>query len=84
MHVFNNNLLKKSSRLPELLPGTTAVIGSLSGDDGLTLRLKETGFTPGTKITVVMKTPFGDPLLYDIRGTRIALRKAEAQCISLE
>jgi Fe2+ transport system protein FeoA len=28
-----------------------------------------------------MSTPFGDPNIYALRGTSIALRKSEAKCI---
>ncbi len=70
--------------LVQLNKGEWAIIDSLRGDDLLTLRLKESGFTPGSKITMVRKTPFGDPILYEIRGTQIALRKKEAECITLK
>ena len=83
MHVLNKPIIGKATKLTTLSKGTTATVKSLEGDDVVTMRLRETGFTPGTAVTMVMKAPFGDPLLYDLRGTRIALRKEEAECINL-
>ncbi len=67
--------------------GETAVINSV-GDDCIDanchcLRLLEIGFTPGQEVTVVAKSPFKDPLAVSIRGTIIALRKSEAECIKI-
>ena len=67
--------------------GDTALITSV-GDDCLDvhchcLRLMELGFTPGQEVTVVAKSPFKDPLAVSVRGTIIALRKGEAECIKI-
>lgn len=67
--------------------GESAVISSV-GDDCIDinchcLRLLEIGFTPGQKVTIVAKSPFKDPLAVSIRGTIIALRKSEAECIKI-
>ena len=43
----------------------------------------ELGFTPGQEVTVVAKSPFKDPLAVSVRGTIIALRKSEAECIKI-
>ncbi|MCX7878426.1 MAG: ferrous iron transport protein A [Ignavibacteria bacterium] len=67
--------------------GETAVISSV-GDDCIDihchcLRLMELGFTPGQKVKVIAKSPFRDPLAVSIRGTIIALRRNEAECIKI-
>jgi Fe2+ transport system protein FeoA len=67
--------------------GETAVITSV-GDNCIDinchcLRLLEIGFTPGQEVTIVAKSPFKDPLAVSIRGTIIALRKNEAECIKI-
>ena len=67
--------------------GETAVIKSV-GDDCLDvhchcLRLLELGFTPGQEITLIAKSPFKDPLAVSVRGTIIALRSNEAECIKI-
>ncbi len=71
----------------DLSIGESAVISSV-GDDCLDihchcLRLLELGFTPGQEVSVVAKSPFKDPLAVSVRGTIIALRKSEAECIKI-
>jgi ferrous iron transport protein A len=77
----------KVKTLAELNTGDSAVITSV-GDDCLDihchcLRLMELGFTPGQEVSVVAKSPFKDPLAISVRGTIIALRKDEAECIKI-
>lgn len=67
--------------LDTLVPGQSATISHLSADPSLKLHLMELGFVAGSPITFLMSTPFGDPLIYSLRGTSIALRKSEARCI---
>ncbi len=51
------------------------------GAGGLTLRLLEMGFVPGTVVTLVKRAPFGDPLEFQVRGCHVSLRAAEAGCV---
>lgn len=44
-------------------------------------RMLDLGIIEGTKMEVLHKSPFGDPVAYLIRGTVIALRKEEAEQI---
>ncbi len=67
--------------------GESAVITTV-GDDCIDihchcLRLMELGFTPGQEVTLVAKSPFKDPLAVSVRGTVIALRRNEAECIKI-
>ncbi len=67
--------------------GDTATIISV-GDDCVEihchcLRLMELGFTPGQEVTLLARTLFKDPLAVSVRGTVIALRKNEAECIKI-
>lgn len=52
-----------------------------SAPSGLRRRLLETGFTVGCPVRFVISTPFGDPLVFSLRGTSIALRRSEARCV---
>jgi ferrous iron transport protein A len=67
--------------------GETAVIKYVGDDnpdiDSHSLRLLELGFTPGQEVTLIAHSPFKDPLAVSIRGTIIALRKIEAECIKI-
>lgn len=47
-------------------------------------RLMDLGITPGTEVTVEMKSAAGDPIAYQIRGASIALRKDQAGLIFIE
>lgn len=67
--------------LDSLAIGQSASISHVSADPALKLHLMELGFVAGSPITYLMSTPFGDPHIYSLRGTSIALRKTEARCI---
>jgi Fe2+ transport system protein FeoA len=69
--------------LASLVPGQSAVISGISAEGSLRMHLMELGFVSGSAITYVMSTPFGDPHIYSLRGTSIALRKSEARCIQV-
>lgn len=79
--------LTTEKTVADLSIGETAVISSV-GDDCIDihchcLRLMELGFTPGQEVTLVAKSLFKDPLAVSVRGTVIALRKNEAECIKI-
>ncbi len=44
-------------------------------------RLMDLGIVPGTMVEAEMRSPFGDPTSYKIRGASIALRKQQAELI---
>ena len=47
-------------------------------------RLQTLGFTKGTLVEFIRQAPLGDPIEIKIRGSRVALRKAEARALLLE
>jgi ferrous iron transport protein A len=67
--------------LDSLKPGQSGTILGVYADPVLKLHLMELGFVPGSPIAFLMSTPFRDPNIYALRGTSIALRKSEAECI---
>ncbi len=60
-----------------------AAVAGLTGNPSLRRRLMEAGFVNGSRVRFLMSTPFGDPLVFSLRGTSIALRKSEARCVSI-
>ena len=83
----DNSVLINNNSVADMKIGETANITSV-GDDCLDihchcLRLMELGFTPGQEVTIVAKSPFKDPIAVSVRGTIIALRKSEAECIKI-
>ena len=63
--------------------GSEATVVSLHHGAEITKRLLELGVTRGTHLTVLGKAPLGDPLFVRVRGCQIAMRKAEAENISV-
>jgi ferrous iron transport protein A len=73
--------LETGVALDSLKPGQGGTILRIEAAPALKLHLMELGFVAGSSIAFLMSTPFGDPNIYALRGTSIALRKSEAQCI---
>ena len=67
--------------LAALRPGQGGVIEGVDADSPAGQRLLDLGFVPKTRIRVVRRAPLGDPILYDLRGTRLCLRRSEAAII---
>lgn len=61
-----------------------AIISEIDISHPSSKRIIEHGFTPGQIIELVNKSIFNDPIAVSIRGTLIALRKSEADCIKLK
>lgn len=64
----------KPRRLVDLREGDTAVLESIDLPGDLSHRLMELGFLPGTSVTAARSAPGGDPRVFRVDGTEIALR----------
>jgi ferrous iron transport protein A len=73
----------EGTTLDRLRPGQTGLVMKVEAEAALKLHLMELGFVAGSPIVFLMSTPFGDPNIYALRGTSIALRKSEAKCIRI-
>ncbi|HHY95921.1 MAG TPA: ferrous iron transport protein A [Firmicutes bacterium] len=67
--------------LSELHPGETGHVQDLLLEGPIRQRLLDLGFTPGTSVKAVRRSPLGDPVAYVVRGSTIALRRKEAERI---
>jgi len=47
-------------------------------------KLLAMGFVPGVRIKVIRIAPLGDPILIELRGYTLTLRKKECQLIEVE
>ena len=47
-------------------------------------RLARMGFVPGRQVTAVRVAPLGDPIEYSVMGSRVAMRRADANAIVVE
>jgi ferrous iron transport protein A len=67
----------------DLIFGERAIISDIDNSHPSFRRLLEIGFTPGQEIELMNCSAFNDPLAFSLRGTLIAIRKHEANCIIL-
>lgn len=76
---------RNAPRLSRLAPGSFARLEAVAAHAPRPLvhRLMALGFTPGTLVRVVRRAPFGDPTEYELRGSRICLRSAEADLFTV-
>lgn len=58
--------------------GQVATVLRVEGDDVLARRLHDLGLWPGTPVEVLRRAPLRDPILFRLRGFRLALRRDEA------
>jgi ferrous iron transport protein A len=70
--------------LDRLAPGEAGVVTHVEAQDGIGRRLLDLGFIPGTPVRVVRRAPLGDPVAFELRGSRICLRRSEAARIVVE
>ena len=64
--------------LADLKVGVSARITGFDGDDVISRRLFDLGFAPGLMCRLERRAPLLDPLMFNVGGTEIVLRHAEA------
>ncbi len=70
--------------LSALREGESAYVTQVSAGPAMERRLTDLGLVRGTRVTCVLRSPAGDPCAYLIRGALIALRRTDADGVSLE
>lgn len=70
--------------LAELGFGCPARIIGFTCDDAVSRRLCDVGFAPGCVAELKRRAPMRDPLMFDIEGTSIVLRRREASRILVQ
>jgi Fe2+ transport system protein FeoA len=68
----------EASTLVELAEGEQAVIEKLELPDEFARRLMELGFLPGHVVTAARGAPGGDPRVFRVDGSEVALRRETA------
>lgn len=56
----------------------------LAGEQTYRKRLISLGLLPGTELTLTKVMPLSDPVMIEVRGFTLTLRKNEAQLLELE
>ncbi|EOR26236.1 MULTISPECIES: ferrous iron transport protein A [Clostridium] len=69
--------------LCDLKLGQKAIIKYIDGDDKLAKRLLALGCIEGTEIQFKGVAPLGDPIIVNLRGFDLAIRKKDAKNIFL-
>jgi Fe2+ transport system protein FeoA len=75
--------LPDSTSLAGLPVGTNARVVAVDGRSAIARRLLEMGVVPGTPVRVIKSAPLGDPIEIRVRSYNLALRRTEAQTISV-
>ena len=76
--------MKRKNTLDELCVGECGRVGALLCSGSIRRRLLDVGLAPGTEVTCIGRSPFGDPSAYLVRGCQIAIRKSDAHGIALK
>ncbi len=67
--------------LSVLKPGEKATIHKISGESTIRQKLLNMGLNRGQEIVVERVAPLGDPMVINIRGYSLSLRKSEAEAV---
>jgi ferrous iron transport protein A len=73
-----------SRKLADLREGEAGVIERIDLPDDFANRLMELGFLPGSSVTAARCAPGGDPRVFRVDGSEIALRRDTASRLILQ
>lgn len=59
-------------------------IVAVRSEGGMTSRLMAMGMLPGKSVQVVGVAPLGDPIMVELEGSRLSLRRSEAEALTVE
>jgi len=68
----------------DLQIGEFGIIYDVQGDEKLAKRLSALGCVEGTKVQLKRIAPLGDPMILNLRGYDLAIRKKDAKNIFLQ
>ena len=69
--------------LSDLSQGEKGILDRLEVAADVAQRLMELGFLPGVRVSAARPAPGGDPMIFRVDGSEVALRRATAQCLIL-
>lgn len=69
--------------MAELRPGDSGVIDRMELPGDIATRLMQMGMIPGCQVHAAHVAPAGDPVVYRVDGTEIALRRELSKLIQL-
>lgn len=81
--MFEKSENRCCSSLDQMSVGAKGQVVSVDGRSSLVRRMMEMGIVPGAAVRVIKSAPLGDPLEISVRSYRLALRRAEAQAVTV-
>jgi ferrous iron transport protein A len=79
----NCNSILPLATLVDLRRGEAGIVDRLDLPAGDAQRLMELGFLPGTRVTAGHSAPGGDPRVFQVDGSEIALRRETARLLKI-
>lgn len=76
--------VKEAEALADLRVGERAIVGDLDMAAPLAEHLMNLGMVPGLEVTVARSCPGGDPRVYRVEGTEIAMRRDLSSLIHVQ
>ena len=73
----------KNRTLADLKRGQTGILHHIDLDEYDSRRLMELGFVPGQSVTAANAAPGGDPVVFRVDGSEVALRRDTARHLFL-
>jgi ferrous iron transport protein A len=73
----------RARTLSDLRRGEEGILDRLEVDGEVALRLMELGFLPGIRVRAARPAPGGDPMIFRVDGSEVALRRGTARCLIL-
>lgn len=70
-------------KMSELKPGQSGRVTELHNTGDIRRRLLDLGFTSGSVVRCIGKSPLGDPTAFSVKGTVIAIRRADSEKITV-
>jgi ferrous iron transport protein A len=83
LQLNGNNKLFGGATLGDLRRGDAAVLEGFDLPKDEVRRLMELGFLPGARITAGLSAPGGDPRVFQVDGSEIALRRETARRLKI-
>jgi len=67
----------------DLHPGESGTVVQIASEGVVRRRLLDMGITPGIRVTLLRTAPLGDPVVIELRGNALSIRKSEAGCVTV-
>jgi Fe2+ transport system protein FeoA len=84
--VFNfmkHRVTKSNHTLSDLAVGEIGILEDFDMPQGIADHLMNLGFVPGLEVLVARSGPGGNPRVYRVDGTDVALRRDLSRCIAV-